>query len=76
MHAWDEPAEVLLAHAPSSGARLVMPRLGEPIEPSHAEDVDVWWRPLSTVEREDTERDAEEPASLPPPTAGVPFPMD
>ena len=43
-HAWDEPAETLLRLAPKAGARLGMPRLGEPIEPSHLEGVDPWWR--------------------------------
>ncbi|MCB2019903.1 MAG: MBL fold metallo-hydrolase, partial [Burkholderiaceae bacterium] len=36
LHAWDAPAETLLALGPQRGARLVMPRLGEPIEPAHA----------------------------------------
>ena len=36
MHAWDQPAEALLELAPAAGAQLVMPRLGEPTEPSHA----------------------------------------
>ena len=44
MHAWDQPAEVLLAEAPKAGARLVMPRLGEPVEPAHAGSVEPWWR--------------------------------
>jgi hypothetical protein len=44
MHAWDEPAETLLALAPAHGAQLVMPRLGEPVEPAHAEAVSPWWR--------------------------------
>ena len=34
MHAWDQPAETLLELAPKFGARLVMPRLGEPTEPA------------------------------------------
>jgi L-ascorbate metabolism protein UlaG (beta-lactamase superfamily) len=76
MHAWDEPAETLVARAPSCGARLVMPRLGEPIEPSHAEGVDPWWRPLAALAREEAEHGAEEAPSLPPSTDGVPFPMD
>jgi hypothetical protein len=29
---------------PKAGALLVMPRLGEPVEPAHAEDVTPWWR--------------------------------
>ena len=44
MHAWDQPAEVLLERASSTGAQLVMPRLGEPIEPAQAEVVVPWWR--------------------------------
>lgn len=44
LHAWDEPAEVLLAQAPAQGVQLVMPRLGEPVEPAFAEAVVPWWR--------------------------------
>lgn len=45
MHAWDQPAESVLAASPSGGERLVMPRLGEPVEPQHASDrIDPWWR--------------------------------
>jgi L-ascorbate metabolism protein UlaG (beta-lactamase superfamily) len=44
MHAWDQPAERLLELAPKAGAQLVMPRLGEPVEPARAEDVEPWWR--------------------------------
>jgi len=52
MHAWDQPAETLLASAPKAGVQLVMPRLGEPVEPSHAEDVEPWWRVVDTAARE------------------------
>src|SRR5437899_1831146 len=44
MHAWDQPAERLLELAPKTNAQLVMPRLGEPVEPAHAEGVTPWWR--------------------------------
>jgi L-ascorbate metabolism protein UlaG (beta-lactamase superfamily) len=44
MHAWDQPAEALLESAPKAGVQLVMPRLGEPVEPSRAERVEPWWR--------------------------------
>jgi L-ascorbate metabolism protein UlaG (beta-lactamase superfamily) len=77
MHAWDEPAETLVARAPSAGVRLVMPKLGEPVEPAHTEEVDAWWRPLAATLRGDADRGVdEEPPSLPPPAEGVPFPMD
>ena len=32
-----------------AGARLVIPRLGEPVEPAHAEGVEPWWRVVDTV---------------------------
>jgi L-ascorbate metabolism protein UlaG (beta-lactamase superfamily) len=44
MHAWDQPPEVLLELGPKAGAQLVMPRLGEPVEPVHAQCVQPWWR--------------------------------
>ena len=49
MHAWDQPAERLLELSAKSRARLMMPRLGEPVEPAHAPDrVDPWWRVVDT----------------------------
>ena len=39
MHAWDQPAERLLELAPHSAAQLLMPLLGQPVEPAHAEIV-------------------------------------
>jgi L-ascorbate metabolism protein UlaG (beta-lactamase superfamily) len=76
IHAWDEPAESLLQLAPGEGAHLVMPRLGEPIEPSRAERVTPWWRAAAAVEEAVSD---EEPLSLPPPADGgeaVAWPMD
>ena len=49
MHAWDQPAEVLVKSASKEGAQLVMPRLGEAIEPSHIEKVEPWWRSVDQV---------------------------
>jgi len=51
MHAWDQPAEVLLELGPKAGAQLVMPRLGEPVEPAHAQSVEPWWRVVDTPVR-------------------------
>jgi L-ascorbate metabolism protein UlaG (beta-lactamase superfamily) len=52
MHAWDQPAERLLELAPHTDAHLLMPLLGQPAEPAHAETVEPWWRAVdsSTVE--------------------------
>ena len=44
LHAWDEPAETLLALAKPAGARVVTPMLGQPIEPAHIEVPTPWWR--------------------------------
>lgn len=45
LHAWDQPPERLLELSSKSRARLLMPRLGEPVEPAHAPDrVEPWWR--------------------------------
>jgi L-ascorbate metabolism protein UlaG (beta-lactamase superfamily) len=49
MHAWDEPAEVLLEQGAKAGVQLVMPRLGEPVEPTHVERVEPWWRGVDTA---------------------------
>jgi L-ascorbate metabolism protein UlaG (beta-lactamase superfamily) len=49
MHAWDQPAEVLLSLASTRGAQLVMPRLGEPVEPAHAEPPTPWWRSVDAA---------------------------
>jgi L-ascorbate metabolism protein UlaG (beta-lactamase superfamily) len=44
MHAWDEPAETLLALAPQQGVQLLMPQLGEAVEPAQVDSVTPWWR--------------------------------
>ena len=43
-HAWDEPAERVVAAATANGTQLVVPRPGESIEPSSAPAVQPWWR--------------------------------
>jgi L-ascorbate metabolism protein UlaG (beta-lactamase superfamily) len=48
-HAWDAPAEHLYAQAPRESVRLLMPRLGEALEPDHVERVTPWWRDVDAV---------------------------
>ncbi len=48
MHAWDEPAETLVALGEKRGAQLVMPRLGEAVEPARIDSVTPWWRAVDT----------------------------
>lgn len=48
MHAWDQPVEVLHALAESNGAPLLMPILGQSVEPAQLEKTDPWWRRVET----------------------------
>lgn len=72
MHAWDEPAETLLALGPQRGVPLVMPRLGEPVEPSHVDRVTPWWR---AVDRHAAPLAPTEPGELDIPQV-MPQPLD
>jgi L-ascorbate metabolism protein UlaG (beta-lactamase superfamily) len=68
MHAWDQPAERLLELAPRTDAQLLMPLLGQPVEPLHAEAVSPWWREVenATVKpASDTLGEVTLPASIP-----------
>lgn len=51
IHAWDEPAETLVRLAPAKNVQLVMPLLGQPVEPSRVARVDPWWRAVAAVEK-------------------------
>jgi len=76
MHDWDEPAETLLSLAPRHGARLLMPRLGEAVEPADARDPRPWWRD-GTVSAPMQARPAHaEPAEAAPAPAAMPWPLD
>ena len=44
MHAWDDPAETLLRLAPQQGVQLLMPQLGQAVEPAQVDSVTPWWR--------------------------------
>jgi L-ascorbate metabolism protein UlaG (beta-lactamase superfamily) len=50
MHPWDQPAEVLYEHGAKMRARLLMPKLGETVEPSRASGtLEPWWRSVDRV---------------------------
>ncbi len=72
-HAWDEPAETLLALAPGHGAQLLMPCLGEAVEPLHAERVTPWWRAVDAVTAKAWPTPEPVAETLPP---SVPWPLD
>ena len=44
MHAWDEPVETLLHLAAAKDTPLLLPRLGEAVEPAHRAPAQPWWR--------------------------------
>jgi L-ascorbate metabolism protein UlaG (beta-lactamase superfamily) len=67
MHAWDQPAELLLELGATSGTQLIMPRLGEPVEPAHAARVEPWWRQVDAIAQE-PEADAPETQGAAPET--------
>jgi L-ascorbate metabolism protein UlaG (beta-lactamase superfamily) len=79
IHAWDEPAERLLELAPDHDAHLVMPRLGEPVEPSRVERVTPWWRAVADADASRRPALVDEEPSLAPAADGgdaVAWPMD
>lgn len=43
-HPWSEPAERMMAAAPAAGARIAVPRPGQPFEPAVEQPLDPWWR--------------------------------
>lgn len=47
-HTWDQPAEVLYTLAERNDVPLLMPILGQAIEPTHQEKPDTWWRRVET----------------------------
>ncbi|HEU4670056.1 MAG TPA: MBL fold metallo-hydrolase [Dyella sp.] len=50
-HAWDQPVETLLAQADPAHAHLLLPRLGEPVEPGERRPATPWWRPAVRRDR-------------------------
>ena len=59
-HDWDEPIETALTLAQKENIHLLVPRLGEAIEPAHELKTDPWWRAVDTV----TERQAAEGSEI------------
>jgi L-ascorbate metabolism protein UlaG (beta-lactamase superfamily) len=47
-HAWDEPAERVLAAAQAAGVPLALPRPGQPVEPARLPPLEAWWRAVTT----------------------------
>jgi L-ascorbate metabolism protein UlaG (beta-lactamase superfamily) len=75
MHAWDDPVETLLKLAPGRDAHLVMPRLGEPVEPSRYERIIPWWRAVEKAGPAAAKPVIEEPMTEEAAKA-IPWPLD
>lgn len=73
MHDWDEPAETLLALAPRHGAQLLMPRLGEAVEPAHGPLAAPWWRGSEAGAAPAADAPPAEATTLP---KAMPWPID
>ena len=73
LHDWDQPAETLLELGPRRGANLLMPRLGEPVEPARGLPLSPWWR--AADQPKPGRHAAREPAALSLPKQ-VPWPLD
>jgi len=71
MHAWDEPVETLLEFARTRDTPLLMPRLGEPVEPAHLAPVTPWWRSPGT-----TPLPTRDPVEAPGLQRDLPWPLD
>ncbi|EQD32629.1 hypothetical protein B2A_13464, partial [mine drainage metagenome] len=72
MHAWDQPAERLLELSVTSRARLMMPRIGEPVEPQEASGrLEPWWRGVEGVEGPPGPAEGDGTRSI-----AMPLPMD
>ncbi|MBS0373928.1 MAG: MBL fold metallo-hydrolase [Proteobacteria bacterium] len=66
MHDWDEPIERLVRQAESRGAALLLPRIGEPLEPAQAGEQGSWWRgTYPSAPLPDVDGEAGEPPALP-----------
>ena len=76
MHDWDEPAETLLALGPQRGAQLLMPRLGEAVEPAHGPAALPWWREGVAPRRADKPAVAPAPAEAVQVPKAMPWPLD
>jgi L-ascorbate metabolism protein UlaG (beta-lactamase superfamily) len=75
MHAWDEPAETLLSLGRARGTPLVLPMLGEAVEPSIAAPPRAWWRGAAS-RAASAEPDAPSPVETSLRAHEIPWPID
>jgi L-ascorbate metabolism protein UlaG (beta-lactamase superfamily) len=65
LHAWDDPAETLLTEAPALGVHLLMPQLGQAVEPAQVDGVTPWWRGVDGAGSGPTSSSTSSPTSAP-----------
>jgi L-ascorbate metabolism protein UlaG (beta-lactamase superfamily) len=75
IHDWDQPPETLLALAPKTGAQLLMPQLGEAVEPAREHALRPWWRTVDAPAAPSAPAHAEAEADEKLPRA-MPWPFD
>jgi len=71
-HDWDQPPETLFCLGPKKGANLLMPRLGEAVEPADGHALTAWWR---AVDKGESQRQPTEVPAMTLPKA-MPWPFD
>jgi L-ascorbate metabolism protein UlaG (beta-lactamase superfamily) len=75
IHDWDQPPETLLALGPGKGAQLLMPKLGEPVEPARGHAPTPWWRAVDAPQPHRPEASSQAAAEVKLPRA-MPWPFD
>ena len=71
MHDWDEPVERLVAQAATRDVQLVLPRLGEAVEPHQQRRLVPWWREVESASRPARIEPLERPATAEPDPAPI-----
>ena len=72
LHDWDEPVETLLRLADPQAGALLLPRLGEAVEPAQAEAPEPWWRTAAPATAHAAEPELSPSARL----RQLPWPLD
>ena len=76
-HAWDEPVETLLSLADPQRVHLLLPRLGETVEPVQQRPVTPWWRNAGkATHAQNIEPDSAEASTTDRLARSVPWPLD
>jgi hypothetical protein len=76
-HAWDEPVETLLSLADPQRTPLLLPQLGEAVEPVQRRPVTPWWRGRGKIaQTRGIEPDPAEASTADHLAGSLPWPLD